>query len=178
MESGSSTVVWVMLVLAVATVLAMSAVRWVPQGHRLVAIRRGTVSRVAGPGLFLRVPGTDEVVLEPSGPEELPLALHATSRDGTEVRMLLTALARRSPPAPAEPYVDPWAAGSEAAEEVLREVVEHTDVCDLAQVLETSQESLLTRIDEACRPRGVEVLDLDLVELDAVLSHPAAHGPD
>ena len=178
MESESGAVVWVLLALAVAAVLAMSAVRWVPQGQRLVATRRGVVTRVAGPGLYLRVPGADQVVLEVAGPEELPLAVHATSRDGTDVRLVLSVLVRRSPPAPAVPYVDPWAAGSLEAERVLREVVEHSDVCDLAEVLEASRGSLLTAIDEACRPRGVEILDLDLVELDALLAHPAARGSD
>lgn len=178
MESESGAVVWVLLALAVAAVLAMSAIRWVPQGHRLVATRRGVVSRVAGPGLFLRVPGAEQVVLEVADPAELPLAVHATSRDGTHVRLLLTALVRRSPPAPALPYVDPWNAASPEAERVLGEVVESTDLCDLAGVLEESLRSLLTTIDEACRPRGVEVLGLDLVELDALLAHPAARGSD
>ena len=178
MESESSTVVWVILLLAVATVLAMSAIRWVPQGQRLVATRRGVVTRVAGPGLFLRVPGADQVLFEVAGPEELPLAAHATSRDGTDVRLLLTALVRRSPPAPAQAYVDPWNAASPEAERVLGELVERTDLGDLAGVLEESLGSLLTTIDEACRPRGVEVLDLDLVELDALLAHPAARGSD
>lgn len=176
MESESGTVVWVLLALAVAAVLAMSAIRWVPQGQRLVATRRGVVTRVAGPGVFLRVPGGDEVVLEAAGPEELPLAVHATSRDGTAVRLLLTALARRSPPAPALPYVDPWSVASPEAERILGELVATTHVCDLAEVLAASRADLLTTIDEACRPRGVEVLDLDLVELDALLAHPAARG--
>ncbi len=178
METDSANVVWVLLALSTVAVLAMSAVRWVPQGHRLVATRRGVVTRVAGPGVFLRVPGADQVVLEQADPVELPLAVRATSRDGTDVRLLLMASVRRGPPAPALPYVDPWTAASPEAERVLGEVVERTDVCDLAEVLEASRESLLATIDGACRPRGVEVLDLDLVELDALLAHPAAHGPD
>ena len=66
MEEEPGSVVWVLLTLSTVAALALSSLRYVPPGHRIVATRRGIVSRVAGPGLFLRVPVADRVVLVPS----------------------------------------------------------------------------------------------------------------
>jgi len=176
--SQSSTVVWAVLALSTAAVLALSMLRWVPPGYRIVATRRGIVSRVAGPGLFLRIPVADRVVVQPAGREDLPLVVHATSRDGTDVRLLVTAWVRRRSPEPATPYADPWTAGSRMAEQLLAEVIERTEVCDLGRVLEESWDSLVAAAAEACRPRGVDVLDLELAELDALLTPHHGRGPD
>lgn len=177
-DEQTGSVVWVLLVLCTAAALALSVLRWVPPGHRIVATRRGVVSRVAGPGLFLRVPVADQVEVLSAGPEELPLAVRATSRDGTDVRLLATALVRRRSPEPAEPYADPWAAASQAAEQVLADLIERTDVCDLSGALDGSWKGLVSAADGATRPWGVEVHDLELVELDALLTHLTGRGPD
>jgi len=178
MESQSSTVVWAVLALSTAAVLALSMLRWVPPGHRIVATRRGVVSRVGGPGLFLRIPVADQVVVQPAGREDLPLVVHATSRDGTDVRLLVTAWVRRRSPEPATPYADPWADGSAAVEQLLAAEIERTDVCELNRVLEESWDSLVVAAEEVCWPRGVEVLDLELAELGALLTQPNGRGPD
>lgn len=178
MESLPGTALWALLGVSALALLATSSLRWVPPGHLLVATRRGLVSRVAGPGVFVRVPVVDRVVVLPAGPEELPLVTHGTTRDGTRVRLLATAHVRVLAPAPDETYVDPCGPAARAAERVLAAAVRRHDVDELPDALQRSWDEVVAAAEHACRPLGVEVHDLDLEELDALLARLPARGPE
>ncbi len=177
MEEESGAVLWVLLTLSAVAGLALSSLRCVPRGHRLVVTRRGIVSRVAGPGLLLRIPVADRVALQPTGPEELPLAVHATTRDGTDVRLLATAEVRLPPPQRDRPLADPRRAGGLALEGVLAGWVETQDVASLPGAVRRAWAELVVEAGRAGEACGVEVLGIELDELDAVLT-PFDHGPD
>lgn len=177
MEPEQTTVAWVLLALAAVAALATSMLRVVPPGHRLVATRGGIVSRVAGPGLFFRVPMADRVALVPTGPEELPLAVHDTTRDGTDVRLLATAEVLFTAPDRDRPYGDPAGPGGRAAEGVLAEKVRAHEVADLPEELSRGWRELVAAANQAARPHGIEITGIELDELDAVLTPHHAHGP-
>lgn len=179
MEQEPATVTWVLLTLSALVAIAVSVVRRVPRGHRLVATRRGVVSRVAGPGVFVRVPGADRLLVEPAGPEDLPLVARATTRDGTDVRLLATARVHVAAPEPDLPYVDPRVAGGRAVEDVLAAWVRSHPVAELPDALRRRWPQLVAAAAEAARPHGLEVLDMETDELEALLLTPSAdHGPD
>jgi SPFH domain/Band 7 family protein len=177
-EEEPGSVVWILLTLSTVAVLALSSLRCVPPGHRIVATRRGIVSRVAGPGLFLRVPVADRVVLVPSGPEELPLVVHATTRDGTDVRLLATARVVVPSPDRDRPFVDPRAEGGQALEGVLAATVERNDIAALADALGHAWPDLVAEAERVGRELGLEVAGLGLDELDALLTPHHGRGPD
>ncbi len=177
MQQEQATVMWVLLALSAVAALALSSLRLVPPGHRLVATRRGIVSRVAGPGLFFRVPIADRVALVPTGPEELPLAVHATTRDGTDVRLLATAEVLIAAPERDRPYDDPRKAGGLAAEAVLAENVRAQEADGLPDALRRAWRDLVAEADRAGRAHGIEIIDIELDELDAVLTSPHDRGP-
>ncbi len=178
MEPEETTVLWILLALSAVAALALSSLRFVPPGHRLVATRRGIVSRVAGPGLFFRIPMADQVALVPTGPEELPLAVHDRTRDGTDVRLLATAEVRYAPPVRDRPYDDPTKAGGLAAEEVLAETIRAQEAEGLPDALRQSWPDLVAEADLAARVLGIEIIGIELDELDAVLTPPHDRGPD
>ncbi|MCD4525426.1 SPFH domain-containing protein [Nocardioides sp. cx-173] len=149
--------------------LATVSVRWVPEGHVLVVIRRGIVSRVTGAGLRLRWPGVDRAEVVPVAPQELPLVVRADTADGRDVRLLVLARVTLVPPSPLERFVEPLASAEVAAQRVLAEAVRRRAVADLAEELTQSWPSLVAAADAVTRPRGVRVVDLELVELDVLL---------
>jgi len=162
----------------VVAVLAFSSLRWVPAGQRIVVTRRGIVSRVGGPGLFFRVPVAERVLLAPSGAEELFLGVHATTRDGTDVRLLVTAEVRLPPPDRGQPYVDPRGAGGLALEALLADAVRQHETASLPDALRRSWSELVAEADRVGRINGLEVIDLELDELDALLTPHLGRGPD
>jgi len=177
-EEEPGSVVWVLLTLSAVAVLALSSLRCVPPGHRIVVTRRGVVSRVAGPGVVLRVPVADRVMLVPSGPEELPLAVHATTRDGTDVRLLATASVVMRTPDRDRPFVDPRAQGGLAIEAVLAGAVRGLGIVFLADALRHYWPDLEAEAGRVGLEHGLEVLGIELDELDALLTPHHDRGPD
>ncbi|QCW50316.2 hypothetical protein FE634_07670 [Nocardioides dongxiaopingii] len=171
MEEHPDTVLWLLLAVPVIGLLAATLLRWVPTGHLLVVTRRGVVSRVVRPGVAVRGPAGD-AVLVPTEPEEVPLHVRATTRDGTAVRMLVRAEVRLVPPTPLERYTDPVRAAVPSAERVLQAAIEddpHGDLHDLPVRLRRSWPRLTALADRETTPRGLRILSLELAELDAVL---------
>lgn len=170
MEDQHEAVFWLLLGLPLVGVLLTGAVRWVPSGHLLIATRRGVVSRVSGPGLFWRLPLVEQVELVPSGPEDVPVAAHATSRDGTELRLLATAWVRRLMPAPEQRYADPVPAAVASIELVLASAVADAELGAVSETLAEAWDDLTAEIRLECLPHGAEVLGLDLDGVEALLS--------
>lgn len=162
-------VLWALLVVPLLALLVVSSLRWVPAGHLLVVTRRGVVSRVTGAGLRLGWPLLDRAEVIEIAAQELPLLVRGTTRDGSDVRLLVVGQVRLLPPSPEQPYLDPLLSAGAAARRALATVVRRLDVSALPDALVHAWPSVVESVDAAVRPCGVVVLDLTLSELDVVL---------
>lgn len=184
MDEQPAPVFWALLAVPFLALLAIQSVRWVPPGHLLVVTRRGVVSRVTGAGLRLRWPIADHAEVIEVAAQELPLLVRGTTRDGSDVRLLVAAHVRLLPPSPLERYLDPLPSAETAARDALAGCLRRLDVAALPDALLRDWSGIVSTVDAATRPRGVRVLGLSLTELDVVLpTRPAcgdptgAHGP-
>lgn len=160
-----------LLGMAAAAALSLYVVTIVPARHRALVTRRGEVRRVAGPGPVLVLPPSSRRVVS-VGPEELNLAVEATTTDGVDVTLLATAcLEVTEPDALVGAAVDvPIPRAAEHVESLFAAAVEEASLADLA-----NDRHLLAREVAANASRwldhvGVEVVDLRIDDLEARVS--------
>ncbi|MDN4162205.1 hypothetical protein [Nocardioides abyssi] len=150
------------LALAVVGLLAWASVAWAGAGRGVAVLRRGRVVRVADCGPVPHLPGLEEVRGWPTGEVVLPLLTRATTRDGTDVRVLAQLRAELPPPATGTAYADPVAEAEQGAERALVTAVAERDAAGLFDEVDGLAAAL---------PEGLE-----LVEVDAVLGRGHARG--
>ncbi|CAI9411224.1 SPFH domain-containing protein [Nocardioides sp. T2.26MG-1] len=168
------------LLLVVAGVLlaawATTCLRRVPAGQWLAATRRGVVRRSRSSGLAWRLPFVERFERDLVHPHDLPVAVRATTRDGVPVLVLADAIVSIPRPAPGSRYADPWPAAELAAEEAIAGVVTDWSAAGLTQTATDAQPPLRRAVKSRVDPLGVEVHDLELVEIGVQLPD-AGRGP-
>lgn len=156
------------LALGIATVVAGGAVRIVPAGHVGVVSRAGRVTRWRSSGVVLLVPVVDSCALVRVDRQAMdPLVVLAVTRDGIEVRLVLSVLWRVSDPVLAvDTSRSPRTAAAQAVERALHHRVAHTDLVPLLR----DREAVLAGLPAATVPLvddiGVEIVDADLLDAD------------
>jgi regulator of protease activity HflC (stomatin/prohibitin superfamily) len=154
--------------LAVTVALGFAALRAVPAGHCGVVIRAGRVARSRPSGLVLVVPGVERVAIMTMHPRSIdPLSVTARTRDGVEVRLVVSVLwcvvdltlAVQAVP-------DARAATEDAVERALHHLVANVDLANLLR----DRESALARLPATALPFlssfGVELIDVDLCDAE------------
>lgn len=168
------------LVLAAVVVLATCwvsvGVRRVQPGQWLAVTRGGVVRRSRTSGLAWRLPLVERFEADVDQPHELPVGVRATTADGVPVLVLLEATVSIPRPEPGTRYADPWPAAERAAERTIAHTVTGWSAADLTQAVAAAQRPLRRAVKSAVDELGVEVHDLELVEVDVQL-HDAGRGP-
>jgi hypothetical protein len=147
-------------------------VRRVPDAGWVAVVRRGVVRRVRTAGLVVRLPVLETFVEGVDGPAEVPVSARATTRDGVPVLVLAEATVAVPRPRAGAPYVDRWPAAELAVEETIARTVTGWAASALTQTAGAARQPLQQAVRSAADEAGVEVHDLELVEVDVVL-----HGP-
>lgn len=168
------------LLLAAAGVLvgcwAAACVRRVPAGQWLAVVRRGVVRRAQTSGFVWRLPLVERFVRDLSEPHDLPVAVRATTSDGIPVVVLLEASVSIPPPSRGTRYADPWPVAEVAAEETVARVVTEWSAAGLTQTASAARLPLRRAVRATVDELGVEVHDLELVEVGVQLPD-AGRGP-
>lgn len=157
-----TTPVGLVLALAVVGLVGWATLAWAGAGRGVAVLRHGRVVRVGDRGPVPHVPVLEEVRGWPTGEVVLPLLARATTRDGTDVRVLAELRTRLAAPRTGTAYVDPVAAADRYVEQRVVVAVGARDVAVLLDEVEGLP---------AVLPAGVE-----LVEVDAVLGRGHARG--
>ncbi|GAB2635279.1 SPFH domain-containing protein [Kribbella swartbergensis] len=162
---------WLTVALLAVAVLGGTALRVVPEHHRIVVFRLGRITRVRGPGIVASIPGLERVATVSLRPVHLPLVVSALTRDGVSVRLTATVACRiaapaRSTVASADPVGDTVA----TVESALAKRVAHTDLVDLLMVRERLEDTLPCELSTIAAAWGVEVAEITVSDIEARLS--------
>ncbi|WP_296606299.1 SPFH domain-containing protein [Nocardioides sp.] len=161
------------LLLAAAGVLvgcwAATCVRRVPAGQWLAVVRGGVVRRSHVAGFAWRLPLVERFARDLSQPHDLPVMVRATTSDGVPVVVLLEASVSIPAPPPGTRYADPWPAAEVAAEETVARVVTEWSAAGLTQTASAARLPLRRAVRATVDELGVEVHDLELVEVGVQL---------
>src|SRR5690606_18108357 len=122
MESDAGLPLWVILAVPLLGLVAVSLLRWVAPGERLVVYRRGVVARLHGPGPAWQLPWVERAAHEPEEMLGTPLPIRARTRDGRRVFVGLEADLVTRPPVVGQRYADPTA----TVEEVIARIASDT----------------------------------------------------
>lgn len=165
------TLIAVVATLVVASWAAM-CVRRVPAGEWVAVARGGVVRRVRRSGLAWRLPFVEDFLQDADVPQEVPIHVRATTRDGVPVVVLAEATVSLPRPVVGTRYADPWPAAELAAEDMIARTVTDWSVAELARTAGETASPLLREVGLAADVHGVQVDDLALLEVDVPL-----HGP-
>ena len=153
--------------------LGVLAVRWVPAGECLVVLRRNQVRRVVGPGLTALDPIRDHSSRFVLDPQDLPLVIHAVTRDEREVLVLARLSFQISDPGvAAHTAVDPATITAQVAEDVAASLLAGLSSADLHRIPATTLDQLLAAVNLRCALWGVTVHDIAIEEVDLRLVTP------
>jgi regulator of protease activity HflC (stomatin/prohibitin superfamily) len=164
----SAAFITVAATLAAATALGCVLVRIVPAGHCGVVTRAGRVARTRPSGLLVVMPVVERVAMVALHPRAIdPLGVTVTSRDGVEVRLVVSVLWRVSDAALAAlPGPDGRTAVADAVERALHHLVANVDF----RYLLAARQSLLAELPVTTLPLvapfGVELVDVDLLDAE------------
>lgn len=155
---------WVLTGAVSLAVLATTSLRTASTGHWLVITRCGRVRRVVATGIAFRVPGLDSCRLLPRGPQHVPTAIAALTRDGVEVHLLVTAVLRVVDPVTAGSLTDPIGTTLAEVQGILRRLLADHDVDDVLRVRTTIERSAW----EAGHGVEIEGLLVDAIDIEVV----------
>ncbi|HEY0952016.1 SPFH domain-containing protein [Nocardioides sp.] len=172
----TDTALLLMAAVVLVATWATTCLRHVPPGQWIVVTRRGVVRRTRASGLVWRLPFVERFERDLSRPHDLPVAVRATTRDGVPVLVLLEATVSIPAPTPGTPYADPWPAAELAAEEAVAQVVTDWSAGDLPRTAAAAHRPLRRAVRSTVDGLGVEVHDLELVEVGLQLPD-AGRGP-
>lgn len=144
----------------------VAAVRVVPAGHRGVVTRAGRAVRSRPPGLVVLAPGVERVQMVTMHPSAIdPLSVTGRTRDGVEVRLVLSVLWCVAEPSLAVQEVrDPRDATADAIERAVHHLVATVDLARLLHDRELILSRLLVTALPVVSPFGVHVIDVDLLD--------------
>lgn len=164
----SAAVVVVAAVLAVAVVVGCVLVRIVPTGHCGVVIRAGRVARTRPSGLLVVVPVVERVEMVALHPRVIdPLSVSAVTRDGVEIRLVLSVLWSVADPALAAQAVpDARTAVADVVERGLHHLVANVDLANLLRDREAFLGRLPVTVLPLVSPLGAKLVDVDLLEAE------------
>lgn len=168
------------LLVAAGVLLAcwlVTCVRRVPSAQWLVVTRRGVVVRTRSSGLAWRLPFAERFEQDLDRTHDLPVGARATTQDGVPVLLMVEATVSIPRPAPGTRYADPWPAAELAAETTIARSVAGWSAADLTQTAAAAQQPLRRAVRSDLDELGVQVHDLELVEIGIRLDD-AARGPD
>lgn len=166
----------VVVMFALAALAVAAVVMVVPLGQRRVILRSGTVRRVAESGLAWHLPLAERSVRVVAAPDVWPVRVRATTVDGVPVLVLAEVELRLLPPQVGHAWTDPLPEAERRAEASLAELVATLPVAQLRYALRAAEHGLRERIETAVTPLGVEVLDVEVLEVDLPLA--SARGSD
>lgn len=161
------------LVVAAALVATLAAigctvVRIVPARHCGVVTRAGRVVRLRPCGLVVVAPGFERLETVAMQPPPIdPLGVTALTRDGVEVRLVLSVWWCVADPTRAVQAVpDARAATAAALERVLHHLVASLDLANLLRDREAALSRLHVSALPYVSPLGVELVDVDLLDVE------------
>jgi regulator of protease activity HflC (stomatin/prohibitin superfamily) len=170
-DGGTPALVWLLLGVVLLLLAVASAVHVVDAEHRAVVIRLGRACRVRGPGLVLSTPVLERVQLVPMSPTNTGgLILRCHTNEGIRMVLGLEAVYQ---------IVDPLAAietrshvSTQLIDDLERITRHEVSEASLPQLLE-DREHLATRVLTALSARsltrGVRVLDVEIITVEAEL---------
>ncbi|GGO69269.1 SPFH domain-containing protein [Nonomuraea cavernae] len=160
-------ITWVIVLVLLLAVLAVSWVRVVPAGERLAVFRLGRFAGIKGPGVVVVPTGVARAVPIPMRPMHVDLLwVEATTRDEVRVTVSGVALASVADPiAYAVAEDTSTAATSAVAESEIRRYVAQRDLAELSAPDGGDTRELAARISRRTAEWGIEV---GLVELSRV----------
>lgn len=164
----SAALVGVAAALTLAAVVGCALVRIVPAGHRGVVIRAGRVARTRPSGPLVVVPVAERVEMVALHPRALvPLSVTSVTRDGIEIRLVLSVLWSVTDAALAALAVpDAKTAVADVVERGLHHLVAGVELATLLR----ERESFLSRLPVTAlplvSPLGAELVDVDLLDAE------------
>lgn len=160
-------ITWVIVLVLLLAVLAVSWVRVVPAGERLAVFRLGRFAGIKGPGVVVVPTGVARAVPIPMRPMHVDLLwVEATTRDQVRVTVNGVAVASVSDPVAYAVADDTSAAATSAAAETeIRRYVAERDLAELSIPDDGDARDLAARISRRTADWGIEV---SLVELSRV----------
>jgi len=168
-----------LLLVAAATLGACWAsvgVRRVQQGQWMAVLRGDRVRRVRTSGLVARWPFVERFAHDVDEPHQLPLQVRATTRDGVPVVVLAETTVSFPRPAVGARYADPWPGAEVTAEETIARTVAGWSAAELTQTADATHRPLRHAVRRAVDGLGVDVVDLELVEVAVPLQDDASRG--
>lgn len=170
------TTAWLAIPVAVLLVAALSSVRIVAEGHRLVVTRLGRPARVTGPGLSFHLPLVERVTLVSLQSNHLFVRVPAVTRDGVDVRVTGTATSRIIDPGrtwAADP--DPATATVSEVEAVITRAISRIALLDLLPAREHLESSVPAEVCTRTAAWGVRVETLQLADVETRLTAQLLH---
>lgn len=166
--NGSPVVTWALLLGAGLVAVAVAALRLVPAEHVAVVRRSGGRTRVAGPGLLVRLPLVEQVELLPTREVDVPLAVVSHTGEAVRVRILGTLVSFVVSAQQASTVSNPHASAADAAERRIAELVGRHSVDDLVFRRPVLEQQLRRLVDQEAHRWGlaVERVRLDSVDTD------------
>jgi regulator of protease activity HflC (stomatin/prohibitin superfamily) len=164
----SAALVAVAAAVAAAAVVCAALVRIVPAGHCGVVTRAGRVARTRPSGLLVAMPVVERVAMVDLHPRAIdPLGVTVSSRDGVEIRLVVSVLWRVCDAAQAaQSESDGGSVVASAVERALHHLVAEVDLRHLI----SARQSLLAELPLTTRPLleplGVALVDVDLLDAD------------
>lgn len=154
--------------LAAAAAVGCAVVRIVPAGHRGVVVRAGRVARSRPPGPTMVLPGLERIDMVALRPRTLePLVVAASTRDGVDVRLVVSVLWRAVHPSLVAQAVPDASATTEAAvERVLHHLVANVDLTTLLRDRGSLLAGLPVTASPLVSPFGVEIVDVALLDVE------------
>jgi len=151
-----------------AAVIGCALVRIVPAGHRGVVIRAGRVARTSPSGLLVVVPVAERVEMVALHPRVIdPLSVSSVTRDGVEVRLVVSVLWCVTDPALAVQAVpDARTAVADVVERGLHHLVANVDLAYLLRDREAFLGRLPVTVLPLVSPLGGELVDVDLLDAE------------
>lgn len=186
--AGVPSSTWLLVGLVLALFALVAGVRVVPEHSRLIVSRLGQVSRVAGPGVVVRVPGLETVTEVSLQPTRVDVVSPATTEDGVRVRVQAEALVQVTQPALTTrlaDHGDPTGATTAEVESVLAREVGRRRLPSLLPDRGELERTVAVESSSVTKAWGVTVLRVSVVDVEARLTaelvqglgHDAAAGP-
>jgi regulator of protease activity HflC (stomatin/prohibitin superfamily) len=149
-------------------VVGRALVRIVPAGHCGVVYRAGRVVRTGPSGLLVVMPGVERVVMVALHHRAIdPLGVTVTTRDGVEVRLVVSVLWRvcdASRVAQSEP--DSRDVVADAVERALHRLAADVDFRQLLSARQAMLAELPVTALPLLAPLGVELVDVELLDAE------------
>ena len=166
--TGTSWVVWLVIVGPSVVFATLVCVRRVAPGELVTVVRRGTVVRSRRSGLLTRWPLVERFETLPTGPQVLPLVVRSRTSDGVDVVALADLVLEVRDVAPGTAYV-PVTVVARTVEEAYGAVIEDLELPSLVEELEAAAPGVLAQVGRTL-PDGTSASAVEVTRVEALLS--------